>query len=133
MTKLNADRVERIQLLLTLSRGAKSRRNILKSLLLIQKNCSQIARDVKLDWWTVQRHLRLLLIEDMVESSTFGNSKYYRLSQKSKETIRTISPDNKKEFDEQDHIDINSASGSHESRGKLYTFKLYTGLGLNWV
>jgi len=130
LIKLNKDnRSERIQLLLTLSRGAKSRRNILKALLLKPKNCSQIANDVKLDWWTVQRHLRLLLEEQIVENLTFGNSKYYIISQKCEEVISLISSNNKKEFDKQDFIKGDSVSGSHESRDKSLSSKLNT----NWV
>lgn len=118
---------ERIQILLTLSRGAKSRRNIMKSLLCQPKNCSQIAQDVKLDWWTVQRHLQLLMKERMVKNSSFGNIKYYRLSHNGRETIKKLSLDDNKELDEQ-----NSGS-AHELRGKLDAFKFKSRLGLNWV
>jgi predicted transcriptional regulator len=94
-----------LSILLLLSRGAVSRKKILEALLYGSKNCSQIARDVELDWWTVQRHLRLLLKEHMVESSAFGNSKYYRLTQKGKEVIKALLSNNK------DGFKINSQSG----------------------
>ncbi|WNZ29200.1 MAG: winged helix-turn-helix transcriptional regulator [Candidatus Bathyarchaeota archaeon] len=134
MTNPENDENERIQILLTLSRGAKSRRNIMKSLHCQPKNCSQIARDVKLDWWTVQRHLQRLMKDRMVKNSSFGNIKYYRLSHNGKEIIRRLSSDDNKELDEQHSIDVDSVSGSsHESGGKLYEFKFESRLGLNWV
>ncbi|MEM2081126.1 MAG: winged helix-turn-helix domain-containing protein [Candidatus Bathyarchaeia archaeon] len=83
------------EILLCFSRGAESRRKILEALRYRPKNCNQIAQDVKLDWWTAQRHLRLLLREHMVESTLFGNSKYYRLTQAGKEVIRAILSNNK--------------------------------------
>ncbi|MCW4005967.1 MAG: helix-turn-helix domain-containing protein [Candidatus Bathyarchaeota archaeon] len=71
-----------VLVLFRLSRGAKSRKRILKSLVCTPKNCSQIAKDVGLDWWTVQKHLRYLLKENIVKSLSFGNSKFYQLTQK---------------------------------------------------
>ena len=134
LTNPENDGNERIQILLMLSRGAKSRRNIMKSLLCQPKNCSQIARDVKLDWWTVQRHLQLLMKERMVKNSSFGNLKYYRLSHNGKELIRALSPDDNKKLDEQHGMAVDSVSGSsHESGGKLYALKFNSRLGLNWV
>jgi predicted transcriptional regulator len=97
-----------ILILLLFSRGAESRKKILKVLRYSSKNCSQIAREVELDWWTVQRHLRRLLKEHIVENSAFGNSKYYRLTQKGKDAIKIISQENKKKNDEQVHMSSNS-------------------------
>jgi predicted transcriptional regulator len=100
-----------ILILLHLSRGAESRKKILKAILYGSKNCSQIARDVKLDWWTVQRHLRLLLKEHIVENSSFGNSKFYRLTKKGEDAIKNLSKDSRMETDEQCQIGISSVEG----------------------
>lgn len=90
------------EILLCFSKGAESRRKILEALRYSPKNCNQIARDVKLDWWTVQRHLRFLLKGHIVESIDFGNSKYYRLTRAGEEAIRAILTDNKS--DKQAHV-----------------------------
>ena len=84
-----------VLVLLTLSRGAKSRKKILLRLFSGPKNCSQIAREVKLDWWTVQKHLRSLLKENLVKSSDFGNSKFYRLSPLGEQVMRALSGNEK--------------------------------------
>lgn len=106
----------------------------MKSLLCQPKNCSQIAQDVKLDWWTVQRHLQRLMKERMVKNSSFGNIKYYRLSHNGKEAIKTLSLYDNKELDEQHSIEADSVSGSsHDLRGKLDAFKFKSRLGLSWV
>jgi predicted transcriptional regulator len=76
--------------LLSLSRGAESRRKILKALLSNSKNCSQIAREVKLNWRTVNRHLQILIKENMVKKLDFGERKYYKMTSKGQEVIRDI-------------------------------------------
>lgn len=84
------DRGERIQLLLILSRGAKSRRNILKTLLFKPKNCNQIAEELELDWWTVQKHLQFLMSENLIKSLDFGRRKLYKLTPKGREALKTL-------------------------------------------
>ncbi len=79
-----------VLVLLKLSRGAESRKKILITLLSGPKNCSQIAKEVKLDWWTVQKHLLSLMKENIIKSSSFGNSKFYRLSSMGEEVIRAL-------------------------------------------
>lgn len=79
-----------ILVLLTLSKGAESRKKILSSLLNGPKNCRQLSREVGLDWWTIQKHLRKLLKENIVKSSDFGNSKFYRLTSKGEDAITAI-------------------------------------------
>jgi predicted transcriptional regulator len=79
------------QLLLTFSRGAKSRRNILQELLLRPKNCNQIANGTKLDWWTVQKHLQHLISYNLVECLNFGQIKFYSITVKGKETLISCS------------------------------------------
>jgi predicted transcriptional regulator len=66
--------------LLDNSRGAESRKKILKSLFLNAKNCSQISKEIKLNWRTVDRHLNLLLEESLVRSRTIGSRKFYKLT-----------------------------------------------------
>jgi len=87
-----------ILILLRLSRGAGSRKKILKALLYSSKNCSQIAREVGLDWWTVQKHLCRLMKESIVKSSDFGNSKFYRLTPKGEDVIKALLSNNKDGF-----------------------------------
>jgi predicted transcriptional regulator len=79
-----------ILILIQFSKGAESRRKILLSLLSGPKNCSEIARDVNLDWWTVQKHLRSLLKENLVKESVFGSSTFYKLSQLGQEIANTL-------------------------------------------
>jgi len=86
-------------ILLSLSRGAGSRKKILIVLLSGPKNCSQIAKEVGLDWWTVQKHLRSLLKENIIKSSAFGNSKFYKLSSIGEEAIRAFQSSNGKNSD----------------------------------
>jgi len=84
-----------ILILFRLSRGAESRKKILKALRYSSKNCSQIAREVGLDWWTVQKHLCTLRKENIVKSSDFGNSKFYRLTSKGEDVIKALLSNNK--------------------------------------
>ncbi|MEM2099684.1 MAG: helix-turn-helix domain-containing protein [Candidatus Bathyarchaeia archaeon] len=79
-----------ILILFRLSRRAESRKKILKALRYSSKNCSQIAREVGLDWWTVQKHLCTLRKENIVKSSDFGNSKFYRLTSKGEDVIKAL-------------------------------------------
>ena len=86
-------------ILLSLSRGAGSRKKILVVLLSGPKNCSQIAREVGLDWWTVKKHLLSLMKENLIKSSAFGNSKFYKLSSLGEEVIRALQSSDGKNFD----------------------------------
>ncbi len=88
-----------VLVLLTLSRGAESRKKILIVLLSGPKNCSQIAKEVGLDWWTVQKHLRCLMKENLVKSSDFGNSRFYRVTPIGENITRAIFSDNELKFD----------------------------------
>jgi predicted transcriptional regulator len=66
--------------LLDNSRGAESRKKILKSLSLNAKNCSQISKEIRLNWRTVNRHLNLLLDESLIRSASIGSRKFYKLT-----------------------------------------------------
>ena len=94
-----------VLVLLTFSRGAESRKKILIALLSGPKNCNQISQAVGLDWYTVKKHLPCLSKENLIKSSDFGKSKFYRLTPKGEEVIRAILSNNEKAFD------INSRSG----------------------
>ena len=76
--------------LLGLSRGAKSRKKILKALLSNPVSCTQIARDAKLDWWTVQKHLRVLMKDNIAVSLGFWCMKFYKLTTKGEELISNV-------------------------------------------
>jgi predicted transcriptional regulator len=85
--KLNEDE---ITLLLFISRGAKSRTRILRAVLLTPKNCSQIAKEVNLEWWTVQKHLQLLLKKGIIKSLNVGRIKFYKISPNYEQTLKEI-------------------------------------------
>jgi predicted transcriptional regulator len=73
--------------LLSLSRGANSRKKILEALLSGSKNCSQVALAVKLNWHTVNRHLLILVKEGLVKSTGFSQRKFFNLTPRGKEVI----------------------------------------------
>ena len=76
------------QLLLSLTRGSKSRKNILKVLLYSPRNCNQLADKLELDWWTIQKHLQRLLRRKMIKSLNFGRIKYYIITSQGEEAIK---------------------------------------------
>ncbi len=78
------------EVLLNHSIGAASRKKIMKTLLIKTKNCSEIAREVKLNWRTSYRHLQILEKENLVRSIDFGQRKFYRLTLKGEEAIGSI-------------------------------------------
>jgi predicted transcriptional regulator len=94
---MGMNRIDRISkesdfyLLLTLSRGADSRKKILKALLSEAKNRSQIAKELNLNWRTVNRHLQILAEENMVKRSGFGQRTFYKLTPTGEEVIRNFS------------------------------------------
>ncbi len=85
-----------VLILLTLSRGAESRKKILIALLPGPKNCNQLSRETGLDWWTVKKHLLSLMKENLIKSSTFGSAKFYELSHVGDEIIRALQSSNGK-------------------------------------
>jgi predicted transcriptional regulator len=66
--------------LLSLSKGAESRKRILRALLLKPKNCNQIADELDLDWFSVQKHLRILVEKKIITSFDFGHIRFYNLT-----------------------------------------------------
>jgi predicted transcriptional regulator len=71
-----------IVILLTLSRGAASRRRILNAIIYHPKNCNQLSKELCLDWWTIKKHVHLLEKEGIIAATHFGNSKFFGLTQK---------------------------------------------------
>jgi predicted transcriptional regulator len=88
-----------VLILLTLSRGAESRKKILSALLPGPKNCNQLSRETGLDWWTVKKHLLSLMKESLIHSSAFGNSTFYKLSLLGEEAIRALQSSSGKNSD----------------------------------
>ena len=85
MSKNRLDRISDesdLRLLLSLSRGANSRKKILKTLLCGSNNCNQITTKLGLNWRTTYRHLQILEKENLVKSFGFGQRKFYKLTQK---------------------------------------------------
>jgi predicted transcriptional regulator len=69
-----------IYVLLNISKGAETRRRILKALQCGPKNCNQIARQIGVDWWTIQKHLQLLIKTGLINEINIGRMKYYKLN-----------------------------------------------------
>ena len=88
MNKLNKINEESdLYLLLSCSRGANSRKKVLKTLLSGPNNCNQIAVKLGLNWRTTYRHLQILKKMNLVKSFGFGQRKFYKLTQKGEEVI----------------------------------------------
>lgn len=77
-------------ILLSLSKGASSRKKILRHLILKPKNCNQLANDCELEWWSVQKHLKILLREQFIKSTPFGNIKFYKLTSRGKNALNNM-------------------------------------------
>lgn len=77
--------IEKIQVLLIFSRGSKSRRKIMDVLGHNPKNCNQIAKETRLDWWTVQKHIQQLLREKLVKKLSFGQRTFYSITDEGKQ------------------------------------------------
>ena len=88
-----------VLILLTLSRGAESRKKILIALLPGPKNCNQLSRETGLDWWTVKKHLLSLMKENLIKSSTFGSAKFYELSLRRRRDYKSPPIKQRKESD----------------------------------
>ncbi|MEM4244385.1 MAG: helix-turn-helix domain-containing protein [Candidatus Bathyarchaeia archaeon] len=84
------EHANKVLLLLKFSKGAKSRKIILKSLCLKPKNCNQIAKESKLEWWTVQKHLEVLMKENLIISVRFGRIKFYKITPKGEKALTEI-------------------------------------------
>jgi predicted transcriptional regulator len=69
-------------LLLMFSRGAKMRKNIIERLLYGPKNCNQIAKELKSDWWTIQKHLQRLEKAGLIKSVSLGRLQFYKITPK---------------------------------------------------
>ena len=69
-------------LLLVFSTGAKTRRRILVALLSRLRNCNQIASELKLDWWTVAKHLEHLEQAKLIKCVNIGRIRFYKATSK---------------------------------------------------
>jgi predicted transcriptional regulator len=95
MNKESVECETEVLLLLHISRGAKSRRTILKKLLLKPKNCNQIANEIGFEWWTVQKHLQRLMKENLVKNIDFGRIKFYRITRKGENALKKVTIEEK--------------------------------------
>ena len=86
-----------ILVLLNLSRGAESRKKIMVALLTGPKNCNQLSKETDLDWWTVKRHLLSLTKENLVKSSDFEKSKFYKLTPNGENALNAVISNNPNE------------------------------------
>lgn len=75
--------------LLLFSRGGESRLKIL-SALNPPKNYNEIAKETEHEWWTAQRHLQVLLKENLIKKYDFGRIKFYSITTKGQEAIKAI-------------------------------------------
>jgi predicted transcriptional regulator len=62
----------------------------MKLLLLNPKNCNQIAKELESDWWTVQKHLQILMRENIVKNFNIGRRKLYKLTPKGKKALNEL-------------------------------------------
>ena len=83
--------VGEVWVLLILSRGADTRRRILKTLIRTPKNCNQMARELGSSWWTVQKHLQRLIKAGLIVSMNFGHTKFYKITQKGELALKFAS------------------------------------------
>jgi predicted transcriptional regulator len=91
MKNIDSDQNDEIELLLSLSVGAASRKKILESLIFGPKNCSQVAKAVNLQWWTVYRHLQILVSKDLICDLSMGRVKYYKINPRLEEILKKFS------------------------------------------
>jgi predicted transcriptional regulator len=75
--------------LLIYSKGAISRRKILTSLLSCPKNCNQLSKEAKLEWWSIKKHLEYLCQEKLIKVHQCGRMKIYEITSKGKDAIET--------------------------------------------
>jgi predicted transcriptional regulator len=85
---------EDFSILLNISRGANSRKRILKTLLIGPKNCMQIAKHVNLNWHTTSRHIQILKKEGLVNVVSLGERKFFKLTLKGQEVLESYKGDN---------------------------------------
>ena len=78
---------DEIIVLLLYTKGAKTRIKILKVIELKPKNCNQLSKELKLNWWTIQKHLQILLNVDIIECLEFGYFRLYRPTARGKQLI----------------------------------------------
>lgn len=91
---LNYNKTDNIIILLSSSKGAQSRKRITKVLLERPQNCNQIAKQVNLEWWTVQKHLAILTDENILICYSIGKVKYYKVNQIHEKIINIINSEN---------------------------------------
>lgn len=89
--KAESELDDEINLLLNFSKGAKTRRKILESLRHCLKNCNQIAKEIKADWWTIHKHLQRLKKAGLIKSVNFGMVEFYRLTSTGEEALKFTS------------------------------------------
>ena len=85
-----------ISVVLLLSKGAESRRKILEVLLYGPKRCNQIAKEVKLNWRTVNWHLQVLMEGNLIKSVGFGQRRFYKLTKNGEEALEYFQSKRKK-------------------------------------
>ncbi len=77
-------------ILLVFSKGAKTRRQILETLLRGPKNCHQIAKELKLDWWTVQKHLKKLKEANLIKQVKLGRIIFYKSTYEGEKLLKNL-------------------------------------------
>ena len=70
------------------SKGATSRNRILTSLQSGSKSCNLLATELRLNWRTIYRHLKILEKWSLVKSFDFGERKFYKLTMKGEEASK---------------------------------------------
>ncbi|GEM_PF-851065 len=97
MTKSSISSEPELAILLNSSKGANSRKKVLKTLFCGSKSCNQVATKLGLNWRTAYAHLQILERESLVKSFGFGQRKFYKLTLKGAFS-KCVHPRFKKEF-----------------------------------
>jgi predicted transcriptional regulator len=81
---------DEVHLLLSISKGAKTRKEILKILQYYMRNCNQIANEIGVNWWTVQKHLQRLEKAGLIIGLSLGRIRFYKISLKGEMFLKVL-------------------------------------------
>jgi predicted transcriptional regulator len=85
--------MDEARILLLLSRGAKTRLKIIRTLFSCPRNCHQIASELKTSWWTIYKHLQHLEKAGLIRNISLGHIRFYALTSKGKSIFTKIDPE----------------------------------------
>lgn len=74
-------------------RGSPTRIRLMNAVIDEQKNKLQIAKELDVDWKTVDNHVRVLIASRLIEEITVGASKYYLITEDGRKILSLLSND----------------------------------------